>query len=575
MSASMTTSSKSAANRCWLRSCWRESATSFTSTSRGAACSRRRPSRASPERSTPSPRRTRPPACRHWSRFPATGNCGRRSDNIACGFSISWSPGTSSYNLLRALRFKGPLDIPALERSLNEIVRRHEILRGTFPAEDGEPILTLIPSLTLRLIGVATTEPDVEQAIETEGDIPFDLSRGPLIRAKLLSLAADDHVLVLTMHHIVSDGWSMGVFFRELGQLYDAFSEDRPSPLAPLTVQYADFADWQRRSIESAAQRAHLDFWKAQLAGSLPVVDVPTDRARGDSQVFQGARDTLALTESASSALRSFSGAEGVTLFMTLLAAFQVVLHRYTHDPEIVVAAPVAGRTRKEVEGLVGFFVNTPLFRTSFGDDPTFRELVARLRNVVLEVHAHQEIPFETLASELGWARDIKSPAMFNTLFNFLSFGDQRPVMRSLDVAHVGTRHHAAKVDVALVVNEEGRAVDCRPLERHAVVRSVDERADARTLLHAAGRGDRRSGPARLVAAAARRGRAPAGAARLERHRAGCGCRVLSARADRGAGARTPDAVAVLGDGERLTYAQLNTAGESTGPLSARARRRP
>jgi amino acid adenylation domain-containing protein len=467
-------------------------------------------------------------------------------------------PGTSSYNLLRALRFRGPLDISALERSLNEIIRRHEILRAIFPAEDGEPILVLMPSLTLHLAAVATTEAALEQAIEQEGDVPFNLSRGPLIRVKLFILADDDHVLALTMHHIVSDGWSMGIFFRELGALYDAFCEGRPSPLSPLQFQYADFAEWQRQSVESAAQRVHLDFWKAQLAGSVPVVEVPTDRPRDPGHRFQSARDTLALTESASSALRTFSGSEGVTLFMTLLAAFQVLLHRYTWDNDIVVAAPVAGRTRNEVEGLIGFFVNTPLYRASLADDPTFRELVARLREVVLEVHAHQDIPFETLASELGWSRDIKSPAMFNTLFNFLSFGDQRPAMQALQVAHVRTRHHAAKVDLALVVTDEGTRLtadlwsDTRLFDRTTSVRMLGH---FRTVLDGViANPDRRVSSLPLLGADERQlVLRDWNETATDLGAACCLHQLVEAQAE-----RTPDAVAVFAEGERLTYAQLN-----------------
>ena len=360
------------------------------------------------------------------------------------------------------------------------------------------------------------------------------------------------------MHHIVSDGWSMGIFFREMGTRYDAFCEERPSPLAPLAVQYADFAEWQRQSVESAARRADFDFWKGQLAGSVPVVDVPTDRPRDTSQVFQSARDTLALTESTSSALRAFSGTAGVTLFMTLLAAFHVLLHRYTGDSDIVVAAPVAGRTRHEVEGLIGFFVNTPLYRASLADDPTFRELVARVREVVLEVHAHQEIPFETLASELRWSRDIKAPAMFNTLFNFLSFGDQRPVMQALEVAHVQTRHHAAKVDLALVITDEGARLSA---DLWSDVQLFDRTTSARMLGHfrtlldgVIANPDGRVSSLPLLGADERQQVLRDWNETARDVGAAC-CLHQLVEAQAG---RTPDAVAVLAEGERLTYAQLN-----------------
>ena len=296
-------------------------------------------------------------------------------------------------------------------------------------------------------------------------------------------------MLVITVHHIVSDGWSMGIFFREIGVLYDAFREHRPSPLPPLPCQYADFAAWQRRSQADDVQRAHLEFWKEQLRGSTPTVNIPTDRPRDVARVFKSECIADDLPEPLSNALRSFSRTEGVTLFMTLLGAFQVLLHRHTRDHDIAVASPLAGRTRADVEGLIGYFVTTPLIRSNVSDDPTFRELVFRLRDVMLQVHAHQDIPFEALAGELGWSRSITSPAMFNVMFNFLSFGDQCPEMKGLATAHVHHRHHAAKVDLALVVTDNGQQLNTAMWsDTHLFHTATSERllGRLRTLLEAA-----------------------------------------------------------------------------------------
>ena len=301
-------------------------------------------------------------------------------------FLDQFQPGSPVYNIPAALRITAPLNAFALEQSLNEIVRRHEALRTTFAAVDGRPVQVIAPALRVPLPvtdlrGLPQTERETEatRLATQEAQHPFDLARGPLVRATLLRLGAGDHVLLLTMHHIVSDGWSMGVFFRELAVLYEAYATGKPSPLPELPVQYADFAQWQRQWLQGEVLAAHLTYWKQHLAGAPEVLELPTDRPRPAVQSFRGATYPFTLPPALSTALKTLSQREGVTLFMTLLAAFKTLLHRYTGQGDLVVGAPIANRTRAEIEGLIGFFVNTLVLRTDLSGNPRFGELLGRV----------------------------------------------------------------------------------------------------------------------------------------------------------------------------------------------------
>src|SRR5262245_41478092 len=294
------------------------------------------------------------------------------------------------------------------------MVQRHDILRTTFPSVDGQPVQVIAPDLAVPLTVVdlqtlpATEREAATQRLATEEvRRPFDLTQGPLLRATLLRLASEDHVLLLTLHHLIFDGWSSEVFWRELTMLYTAICTGQPVSLPVLPVQYADFAVWQRQWLQDEVLEAQLVYCKQALGNSLPVLELPTDRPRPPVQTFQGARQVLALPVSLTVALKTLSQQEGVTFFMTLVAAFQTLLCRYTGQTDLVVGTPITGRTRIETEGLLGFFVNTLAVRTDLSGNPRFREFLRRVREVMLEAYDHQELPFEKLVEALQPVRDL------------------------------------------------------------------------------------------------------------------------------------------------------------------------
>ncbi|HLF24983.1 MAG TPA: amino acid adenylation domain-containing protein [Anaerolineae bacterium] len=342
-------------------------------------------------------------------------------------------PGSSAYNFRNAIRLSGRLDIGALERSLNEIVRRHETLRTTFPAEEGLPRQVIAPSLHIPLpvVEVGPLPPGerdahIQQLVLAETEPPFDLVHGPLLRACVLRLSAEEHVLVLTLHHIITDGWSQGVQLRELGALYAAFSAGRPpalaaDPLPELPIQYADYAFWQRRWLEGRVLDEQLAYWKHQLADAPHRLELPSDRPRPPLPTYRGASDYFTLSAALVEQLKVLSQRAGVTWFMTLLAAFDVLLYRYTGQTDIVVGSPVAGRNRSELEGLIGLFVNMLPLRTNLGGNPTFVELLQRVRTMALGAYAHQDLPFEKLVDELQLARDLSINPLFQVMLALLN----------------------------------------------------------------------------------------------------------------------------------------------------------
>ena len=295
-------------------------------------------------------------------------------------------PGNRLFNLNTALRLRTALEVDALERSINEIVRRHETLRTRFTVIDFQPVQVVVPSLRLKvplvdLSGLPPAERECEatRLANEEAHRPFDLTKSPLLRVSLLRLGREDHVLLVTMHHIVSDGWSMGIFWNELSAIWSAFARGRPSPLPELPLQYADFALWQREWLQGAVLEEQLLFWKKNLAGA-PVTELPHDYVRPSVQSFSGATHVFTLPNEVSAGLEQLCKREGATLFMILLAAFQTLLHRYTGEEDIVVGSYIAGRNRAEVEGLIGFFLNSLVMRVDTSGGPTFREMIARVR---------------------------------------------------------------------------------------------------------------------------------------------------------------------------------------------------
>ena len=323
-------------------------------------------------------------------------------------------PGRSVYNVPASIRISGKLNHHALERTLNEIVRRHEALRTTFQVVDDQPVQIITPptETPLDVVDLQGLSPELRESralklASDEARRPFDLEAGPLLRSTLIRLDADEHILLLTMHHIVSDGWSIGILTHEMSTLYEAFSNDKPSPLPELNIQYADFALWQRQWLQGDVLQSQLSYWKQQLDGAPPVLELPSDRPRPPVESFEGATAPFVLSKELPDSIEELSRQEGLTLFMTLLAAFDTLLLRYSGQSDVVVGSPIANRNRSEIEGLIGFFVNTLALRTDLSGNPTFRELMARVRDVALDAFAHQDLPFERLVEEIQPDRQL------------------------------------------------------------------------------------------------------------------------------------------------------------------------
>ena len=333
-------------------------------------------------------------------------------------------PGNPLYSIPQVIRMSGTLKREALQRSLDEIVRRHEALRTTFAMAGSDPVQVIARELKLPLevtdlSGTAPEErkTEVERLTRQEALRPFNLQTGPLIRAHLWRLAETEHVLLLNMHHVVSDRWSMGVLAEELAALYAAFTQGKTSPLPDLMLQYADYAVWQRQWLQGDSLRRSLDACKSRLLNAPPVLELPTDRPRPAVQTYRGASETHLLPRKLVEALNALSQSEGATLFMTLLAAFQTLLARYSGQEDIVVGSPIANRNYAEIEPLIGFFVNTLALRTDLSGDPSFRELLERVKEVALSAYAHQDIPFEKLVEELHPERSLSHNPIFQVMF--------------------------------------------------------------------------------------------------------------------------------------------------------------
>jgi amino acid adenylation domain-containing protein len=375
-------------------------------------------------------------------------------------------PGNAMYNSPVALRLTGWLDITALERTLSEIIRRHEVLRTTFSVIDDRPAQVIAPpaALTLAVVDVSELpeeerEADARRLAAEEAQRPFNLSEGPLLRASLVRLGAEEHIALFTLHHIISDAWSTGIFVREVGALYEAFLNGRPSPLPELPIQYADFAVWQHEWLQEKTLAAEVAYWRNQLAGAPPVLELPTDRPRPAVQTHRGAVVTWIFPESLTNKLKELSKHEGFTLFMTLLAAFNVLLYRYTGQRDIVVGTPIAGRNHSEVENLIGFFINTLVLRTKLAGESSFRTLLGQVREVALEAYAHQELPFEKLVEELNPERSMSHAPVFQVMFGLQNVQRGTLELPGLTLAMVGVENKAARADLGLNLIESESAL--------------------------------------------------------------------------------------------------------------------
>ncbi|HEX7333474.1 MAG TPA: amino acid adenylation domain-containing protein [Pyrinomonadaceae bacterium] len=376
-------------------------------------------------------------------------------------------PASAVYNMPAAVRLNGSLNIAALEATLTEIVRRHESLRTTFAYADEQPcqVIRDVESWSLPVIDVSALAEsergaEVERLAEEEARRSFDLQAGPLLRTTLVQIADQEHVLLWTMHHIISDGWSMGVVIREVAAIYEAFVRGAASPLPELPIQYADYAVWQRETLNSDVVERQLAYWRKQLGGELPVLELPTDHVRPAVQTFRGAVEQVSLSRELSDGLRTVSKRTGATLYMVLLAAFNVLLSRYTGQEEIIVGSPIAGRNRVETEGLIGFFVNTLVFRSEVRGEESFAEVVKRVREVVLEGHTHQDVPFEKLVEELKPKRDFSRSPLFQIAFMFQSAGEKELASSGLSLSMLQSHAGASKFDVTLSLVDDGQELN-------------------------------------------------------------------------------------------------------------------
>ncbi|HYP22809.1 MAG TPA: amino acid adenylation domain-containing protein, partial [Actinomycetota bacterium] len=370
-------------------------------------------------------------------------------------------PASSTYNVPVALRLTGRVDGARLERALNAIVERHETLRTTFTTVRGEPRQVVadegrvsLSVVDLAYLGDDEREEAAMKVVAEEADRPFDLAAGPLWRTTLIELGDEDHLLVICMHHIVSDGWSLGVFASELSEIYTAFVDDREPKLEPLPLQYADFAIWQREWFQGEELDRQMTYWKRHLEGAPAALDLPTDYPRPPIQTFEGASINFALPAGLSADVKELARRNGVTMFMLGLAAFTTLLHRYTGAAEVVVGTPIAGRNRSEIEGLIGFFVNTLVMRTDLSGDPTFSELTERVRDVALGAYAHQDLPFEKLVEEMKPPRDLSHSPLFQVAFGYQNTPAPEFELTGLGIDLPELDDTSAKFDLTLDMGE-------------------------------------------------------------------------------------------------------------------------
>lgn len=345
------------------------------------------------------------------------------------------APGNPFYNVSTALRLTGSLNLSVLEQTFNEIVRRHETLRTTFVMLEGQlaqiiaPILTLpLPTIDLSTLPSTQREIEARRLAKAEAQRPFDLAKGPLFRVIILQMSEAEYVLLLNLHHIVADGWSIGVLIRELGAIYTAFLNDLPSPLPELPIQYADFTEWQHQWLQGEVVEKQLAYWRQQLNG-ITLLNLPTDRCRPAITTYQGAKQLIRLSPDLSEALKLLSKQENTTLFMTLIAAFQTLLYRYTGQEDIAVGSPIANRNLSEVEDLIGFFVNSLVLRVDLSGNPTFQELLMRVKKITMEAYSHQDLPFEKLVAEIQPERNLSRNPLFD-----ISFSLQNTPLKALEL---------------------------------------------------------------------------------------------------------------------------------------------
>jgi amino acid adenylation domain-containing protein len=479
-------------------------------------------------------------------------------------FLDQMEPGSTAYNVPSVLRLVGALDAAAMERALGELISRHESLRTVFATgPDSTPVQVIHPAgtFTLPVIDLSTVAEEardeaVRAAVREETGRPFDLAAGPLFRAALVRVSDDEHVLALTLHHAVTDGWSMGVLFRELGALYETYKNGAESVLPPHAVQYADHAAWQRAWLAGEPLQRQLAWWKDALAGAPAVLELPTDRPRPAVFSGRGARRTAVLPRELADRLTALGRREGVTLYMTLMAAWQLVLSRWSGQDDVVVGTPIAGRTRAETEGLIGLFVNTLAVRGDLSGDPAFRDLLRRVREATLGAYAHQDVPFEQVVDAVGAGRALSHTPVFQVMFSMQNTPAARVSLAGLELRAAEWELTTAKFDLALTAAETAGGV--KLLLDYATDlfdgETIDRMAGHLAAVLQAAAAD----PARRVSTLPRMTDAEEAELRGWNRTA---ADVPSTDTLHGLfeaqAARTPDAVAVVCEREMVTYAQL------------------
>jgi hypothetical protein len=376
-------------------------------------------------------------------------------------------PANAAYNIPSAVRLEGSLNLDALERSINEIVRRHEVLRTRFEVEAGEPAQVIDEWEPRRLEVEDLTSLPPEEREETvrrrmieDAQTGFDLSAGRLLRVKVLKLEEAVHVVLYTMHHIVSDAWSMMVMIREVGALYDAINGGKSSPLPELQIQYTDYACWQRSYLSGEVLEEHLQYWKHRLDGNLSILNLPADRPRPPVPSYRGSSKSIQLPPELCQSLTALSRREGVTLFMLMLAAFKTLLYKYTAQEDVIVGVSWLNRDRVEIEPLIGFFVNMLPFRTDVGGNPRFRELLMRVKEMALGLYVHQEAPFEKLVETIRPERKLARTPLYNVVFGLQHREKEEEVrLNGLRISREGAEVQSAKVDLMLWITEGQEAM--------------------------------------------------------------------------------------------------------------------
>ncbi|HEU4507416.1 MAG TPA: amino acid adenylation domain-containing protein, partial [Pyrinomonadaceae bacterium] len=473
-------------------------------------------------------------------------------------------PTSVAYNMPAVLRLVGPLQVDVFEKSLGEIIRRHESLRTRFVLKDGQgrqeicaPFALEIPVIDLASLPADEREAEVSRLALEEAQTPFDLSQVPQIRVKVLRLDDEEHVVLFTMHHIIGDGWSFTVLTRELGVLYDAFSRGEASPLPELTIQYADFATWQRGWLQGEALEQQLNYWRKQLADIPDQLELPIDRPRPAVQSFRGATESITLSREATEKLRALSYKQGSTIYMCLLAIFQTLLYRYSGQTDIVTGTPIANRNRSEIESLIGFFVNALVLRTQVDGNATMRQMIARVREVCLGAYAHQDVPFEQIVEELQPERDLGRQPLFQVMFILQNLPQEISVSTGLAIKPVEVESTTAKFDLSFFWAEAESLMgtieyNTDLFDRSTIVRMLGH--FERLLEAAVANPDQKISELPLLTEGERRQLLRNSNSEPERYGADVCLQDLFEKTV----ARRPDAIALTFEDQNVTYAELN-----------------